>query len=167
LHLEELDRLLPPLLDPEVAELLDVSPRAEHLGIIADIGTVNISGVISTLTASVGKGGTICPSDDRGDVPWCRGLRRFEADPRAALRAARTWFGLLEQARWDGLPVSVVQESVAAYAVSFFEHKSGWPARAAMWFDLAGGLTEGDPRIGIGLVAYARARKLLLLAGQV
>jgi hypothetical protein len=157
-----IDRLLLPLLDPEVADLLDLAPRPEHIAIIADIETVSLTEVIPTLTASSNKGGTIGPSDDRGDVPWCRGLRRFEADPRAALRAARRWFGLLEQARWDGQPVSVVQESVAAYAVSFHEYISGWPERAARWFDLAGGLTEDDPRSGIGLVAYIRARKLLL-----
>lgn len=159
---EDIEALLRRLLHPDDAKLLDLDPRPEHLAIIERVATARQKDILLLLQSVTVPGGCVEPNDDRGDVVWAAGLRRFDDDPVEGLRFSQGWYTHLDRLQRDDIEVSAVHLAVAAYAVALSEHRLGRRVRARRWWNLAAVQTDTDPRCGLGIVAVYRATRLLV-----
>jgi hypothetical protein len=161
---------LRPLLEPEIARLMSPRLRAEHapvIGIIERLGWgVEPLGVVADealniLATATASRGPLIPSDHDSDVPWVRALGRMAHARAIGSKVARHWFVHLERLITDDVPVSEVSQAVAAYTVARFEDDLGSEHEVWWWTQMAATQTEGDERVGLGLVTAVRAAKLL------
>ncbi|MFI5296792.1 MAG: hypothetical protein ACHREM_01730 [Polyangiales bacterium] len=171
-NLDETIAQLRPLLCEVERRLLEPTERPAHdqlrvalealpWGFDADTAA---TAALRLLTRATSPGGTLDPSIDDSDLPWCATIVRLRDRPDLGVRIGRAWYARLYRWRSSDVPVSVVLEAVSAHAVSIVERLRGRQATAAWWSRTASIAVEAEAETrSLDVVAYARAVLLLRL----
>jgi hypothetical protein len=141
---------LVPLLDPKEIELLH--PKLDHHeAAVRKVARLPWLEAFAVLKECVRR------DDPEGDVPYTRVL----ADLEEPLPFARAWWDHMCEAHLTLQPMGVIVFAVAAYAVSVSYALLGNHGEARRWAKVGAETTEFEPRVGLSLVVYVRAVKLL------
>lgn len=164
-RLDELERVLVPLIGEDVAPLLRARLAARHALVAAEVDALAWNDPEAAADAAFDLLAAAVPaSDDDGDVPFAMALARIQS-PGLASSFARRWWHRLAIAHCDDVPRSGIAFTTAAYAVAACEgvllvrgerHERdviGWLHTAARHIEVEHGR-------GVDLVLVLRAARL-------
>ena len=161
-HLDDIEQCLGSILGSEELALLHpkLAPQHEVVAILMEEFPWQEQPMIAAERAYTLLSNSVCPSDEHGDVPWCRALTRLH-DSHAGRWLARSWFAIHHGARYEEGPVSAVVEAASAYSVALFEMLNGNKYEVGPWLTYAAKLTMDEGRLGLDLTVLVRALRLL------
>jgi hypothetical protein len=164
-QLDELERIVVPLVDREVVPLLRPQLAGRHEAVVARVHRLDWNDPAAPGTAFDILAAIVPASDDDGDVPFTLTLARIER-PDVASSFAHRWWHRLAVAHIDDTPRSGIAFTVAAYAVAACEgllYVQGQRQEldVLVWLQKAARHIEVEHGRGVDLVLVLRAARLL------